>query len=697
MRWFDSTRGHRILRPPASRAAAWRRAGAPDRVSLRLRGHEPVAQGLPRRLRRRARPRSRCRGSRAAALRRRVGPRRGSRPTSASRHSGRRRSPSRRSPTRSGLPLSRIVDGPRPARPDDRRQRRERRLLPPARHGRDQLPAAVARREAGAHLVGRRHLEDRHGRGRGRDRRPELQDGRAGAGGKRLQGRCPRVPPHGERHRADHGLQSGAGRPHGGRRPRRRERARLDRPGGRREDGRVLFEWHSLDHVPITDTYCAGPRPVRLLPRQLDRRRSRRQSADLRAGTRRRCTRSTARAARCCGASPAGAATSSSGNRRVHVPARRPRAHPDGTITLFDDGPGPSSTQSRAIRLGLDLGAMRATAPQDYRHPVPIAAVAMGNAQVLEGDAVFVGWGTEPYLTEFGPAGDVRFDAKFDGGAWNYRAFRDEWVRQPATKPAVAATSRGQRGRVRELERQHRRRLTGASPRATRQACSRSEDRGGRNGFETMIRTARPAAVRLGDRPRRGQAAARRLPRHPRAHLDAAARLRCSRPRGRGGTGRRAGFRSRWASALGGSTPLARTLLSAPRCFTSALRRRDREADASRPTMRPSPTDQDPKENLPMHEVPLPDGPGSRRRGDRPRCGARRRSARGDQGRHHAAADRREGEARRCPRRRADAADRRADPRRLRQGDGEGEDQDRRPEADGRLALAALRVPGRPR
>src|SRR3954462_6860420 len=32
-----------------------------------------------------------------------------------------------------------------------------------------------------------------------------------------------------------------------------------------------------------------------------------------------------------------------------------------------------------------------------------------------------------------------------------------------------------------------------------------------------------------------------------------------NRTRGRGGTGRRAGFRSRWASALGGSIPLART------------------------------------------------------------------------------------------------------------------------------------------
>jgi len=40
---------------------------------------------------------------------------------------------------------------------------------------------------------------------------------------------------------------------------RRRLRGRLDPgrdlPGGRHRDGRVLLEWHSLDHIPITDSY----------------------------------------------------------------------------------------------------------------------------------------------------------------------------------------------------------------------------------------------------------------------------------------------------------------------------------------------------------------------------------------------------------------------------------------------------------
>ena len=49
-----------------------------------------------------------------------------------------------------------------------------------------------------------------------------------------------------------------------------------------------------------------------------------------------------------------------------------------------------------------------------------------------------VGWGTEPYITEFDSLGDVRFDASFDGGAWNYRVFRDTWVARPHHKPSLA-------------------------------------------------------------------------------------------------------------------------------------------------------------------------------------------------------------------------------------------------------------------
>jgi hypothetical protein len=206
--------------------------------------------------------------------------------------------------------------------------------------------------------------------------------------------------------------------------------------------GRVLFEWHSLDHVPLTDTYAPVLDPfdyfhINSIDVDLD-------------GNLLLCARNTSavyKVDRSSGAVLWRLAGRSSdfalGRGATFMYQHDARAHTDGTITLFDDGPGPSSQQSRAIRLGLDLGGMRADLLQDYRHPDPLVSVAMGNAQVLDGDAMLVGWGTQPYVTEFGPAGDVRFDAKFDGGAWNYRSFRDTWVGKPVTKPSVAAIRRG--------------------------------------------------------------------------------------------------------------------------------------------------------------------------------------------------------------------------------------------------------------
>lgn len=209
--------------------------------------------------------------------------------------------------------------------------------------------------------------------------------------------------------------------------------------------GAVLFEWHSLDQVPLTDTYSPVLDPfdyfhVNSIDLALD--------GNLLISARNTSTvykldRSTGKVLWRLGGRSSDFELGPAARFMYQHDAR---SHPDGTITLFDDGPGPSSAQSRAIRLGIDLGAMRADILQDYRHPDPLASVAMGNAQVLGADAMLVGWGTQPYVTEFGPAGDVRFDARFDGGAWNYRAFRNTWVGRPTTKPAVAAIHRG--GRV---------------------------------------------------------------------------------------------------------------------------------------------------------------------------------------------------------------------------------------------------------
>jgi len=203
------------------------------------------------------------------------------------------------------------------------------------------------------------------------------------------------------------------------------------------KSGAVLFEWHSLDHVPFTDSYAPLTPPydyfhvnsIGLHPDgnlivsarntsavyKLDRRSGEiiwtlgGRSSDFELG-------------------PAAS----------FMYQHDAQAHVDGTVTLYDDGPSVSSQQSRAIRLGLDPGGMRADLLQAYTHPDALASFAMGNAQQLPNGGVMVGWGTEPWLTEFGPLGDVRFDATFDGAAWNYRTFRNSWVGKPKTRPAIA-------------------------------------------------------------------------------------------------------------------------------------------------------------------------------------------------------------------------------------------------------------------
>ena len=135
---------------------------------------------------------------------------------------------------------------------------------------------------------------------------------------------------------------------------------------------------------------------------------------------------------------------------------------------------------------------------QQYPHPTPLAVSAMRNAQVLPGNGMLVGFGTQPFVTEYGPAGDVRFDAEFDGGAWNYRAFRDVWVGRPTTRPKLAISRAGATTVARvswngSTETRSWRVAAGRSPRSVRQVKTVP-----RSGFETVIQLAgRPGYLQV--------------------------------------------------------------------------------------------------------------------------------------------------------------------------------------------------------
>jgi hypothetical protein len=120
------------------------------------------------------------------------------------------------------------------------------------------------------------------------------------------------------------------------------------------------------------------------------------------------------------------------------------RRQSDGTIMIFDNGAAPKvHDRSRDIVVELDLEAMKAILVREYTYPdETLLAGFLGNMQALEGGNVFVGWGSEPFLSEFGPAGELLFDAKLPSEYMSYRSYRLEWEGYPADRPAMVAERR---------------------------------------------------------------------------------------------------------------------------------------------------------------------------------------------------------------------------------------------------------------
>jgi hypothetical protein len=120
------------------------------------------------------------------------------------------------------------------------------------------------------------------------------------------------------------------------------------------------------------------------------------------------------------------------------------RRQADGTITIFDNGAAPPVEKfSRVLVLRVDEAAKKATLVRSYHHPKKILAPFEGNAQFLPDGNVVVGWGAQPYLSEFSRSGAVLFDAYFGHhkppgkDADTYRAYRFAWHGHPAGRPVV--------------------------------------------------------------------------------------------------------------------------------------------------------------------------------------------------------------------------------------------------------------------
>lgn len=86
------------------------------------------------------------------------------------------------------------------------------------------------------------------------------------------------------------------------------------------------------------------------------------------------------------------------------------------------------------------MDAMKATMKREYGHPnEQLLAGYLGSMQTLPNDNVFVGWGSEPFFSEFSRDGELLFDARLPPEYTSYRSYRFEWEGHPVDRPAVVA------------------------------------------------------------------------------------------------------------------------------------------------------------------------------------------------------------------------------------------------------------------
>ena len=205
--------------------------------------------------------------------------------------------------------------------------------------------------------------------------------------------------------------------------------------------GRVLFEWRSLDHVPIEETHAA----FQGHPLDYFHVNSIDLLADGNLLVSARNTWAVYKVSRASGRViwRLGGKRSdfTMGRGTVFAWQHDARHHGSGLVTIFDDGAGPQvQPQSRVLVIRLDAENGRATLVRSYKHhPNRLVSQFMGNAQMLPNGNVVVGWGNEPYVTEFGSSGEILFDAKLPRGGMNYRAFRFGWSGHPTTDPSLVA------------------------------------------------------------------------------------------------------------------------------------------------------------------------------------------------------------------------------------------------------------------
>jgi hypothetical protein len=213
--------------------------------------------------------------------------------------------------------------------------------------------------------------------------------------------------------------------------------------------GLVLFQWDSLDHVPVTASYQPIPKNTghpwdyfHLNSAQLI------GNGDVIISSRDTwavydVSHQTGQTAWTLGGK---ASSFKMGKGASFAFQHDARLVSPTLMTVFDDGGGPPAVhkQSRGLTLRLDTTHMTASLVQQDDHAPPVLSFYEGSDQLLRNGDSLVGYGSQPWVTEFDSHGKTVFDGRFVDANTCYRAYRYQWTGTPTTPPAIGTrTSNG--------------------------------------------------------------------------------------------------------------------------------------------------------------------------------------------------------------------------------------------------------------
>ncbi len=210
--------------------------------------------------------------------------------------------------------------------------------------------------------------------------------------------------------------------------------------------GLVRREWHDVDHVALSASYSSGVTATDEWPFDYFHINSIDQESD---GTTLISSRNTWSLYELN--TQSGQITSTIGGKNSSVnmtPGTRTAYQHDasvlanGEIVVFDNGAVPAiHPQSRGLVETINHATNTASQVTEYEHDKPLSAGSQGNVQTLADGNFFLGWGAEPYFTEYSPSGKVLFDARMAGSYQAYRGYRFSWTGEPLGAPALSVAS----------------------------------------------------------------------------------------------------------------------------------------------------------------------------------------------------------------------------------------------------------------